>query len=70
MTLLIIAKIRSKVSQFLPSSIILKIFSYRLRPREQQKLVLTCFNLENILSNLALETEIVNRNLIINSTSL
>ena len=38
--------------------------------RDQRKLVLIRFNLENILSNLALETRTVNNNLIINSTSL
>ena len=63
-----IAEIRSIVSQLLTSSIILKIFSKSLKPWEQQKLVLTCFNLENITSSLALETETVNNNLIINST--
>ena len=38
--------------------------------RDQRKLVLIRFNLENILSNLALETRTDNNNLIINSTSL
>ena len=52
------------------SSIILKIFSKRLVPREQRKSILTRFNLENILSRLALETGTVNNNLIINSKSL
>ena len=65
-----VAAIESKVSQLLLSSIILKIFSKHLTPREQQKLVLTCFNLENILSNLALETETVSHNLMINSMLL
>ena len=44
---------------FIPSSIILKIFSKRQPLREQQKLILTNFNLENNLSSLALETEII-----------
>ena len=65
-----IAEIRSKFSQLLTSSIIFKIFSKRLTPRKQQKLVLICFKLENILSSLALETETVNKNLIINNTWL
>ena len=65
-----IAGIGSKVSHLPPSSIILKIFSKCLTPREQQKLILTRFNLENILSSLALETGTVNNNLIINSTTL
>ena len=60
-----IPDIGSKVSQLPPSSIILKIFCKSLMPREQQKLILTSFNLENILSNLALETGTVNNNLII-----
>ena len=64
---LFIAEIRSKFSQLLNSSITFKIFSKCLTPREQQKLVLICFNLENILSSLALETESVNKNLIINT---
>ena len=51
-----IAEIGLKVSQVLSSSIILKIFSKPLTPREQRKLVLTSFNLENILSSLTLET--------------
>ena len=38
--------------------------------REQRKLILTRFNLESILSSLALETGTMNDNLIINSTSL
>ena len=38
--------------------------------RKQQKWILTRFNLENILSSLALETGTMNNNLIINSTSL
>ena len=46
------------------------MFSKPLRPREQRKLVLVRFNLENILSSLALETGIVYNILIINSTSL
>ena len=58
-----IADIGSKVSQLPPSSINLKIFYKRLTPREQKKLILTRFNLENILSSLALETGIVNNNL-------
>ena len=49
---------------------ILKIFSKPLTPREQRKLVLTRFNLENILSSLVLETGTVNNILVINSTSL
>ena len=65
-----IAQIGSKVYQLLPFSIILKIFSKPLTPRDQRKLVLTRFNLENILSSLALETGIVNDILIINSTLL
>ena len=56
----LIADIGSKVSQLLPSSIIFKIFSKRLTPGEQWKLILTTrFNLENIFSSLALE---INRN--------
>ena len=43
---------------------------YPLTPRDQRKLVSTRFNLENILSSLALETGIVNDILIINSTLL
>ena len=46
------------------------IASKLLTPREQQKLILTPFKLENILSSLALESGTVNNNLIINSTSL
>ena len=65
-----IAEIMSKVSQLLPSLIVFKIFSKRLMRREQRKLVLTHFSLENILSSLALGTETVNKNLIINNTSL
>ena len=65
-----IADIGSKVSQLPPSSIILKIFCKRLTSREQQKFILTCFNFENILSNLALENETVNNNVIITRTSL
>ena len=38
--------------------------------REQRKLILTSFNLESILSSLALETGAMNNNLIINSMSL
>ena len=37
---------------------------------EQQKLILTRFNQENILSSLALETGTMNNNLIINSMLL
>ena len=65
-----IAQIGLKVSQLLPSSILLKIFSKPLTPREQRKLVLTRFNLENILSSLALETGTVNNILIMNSMLL
>ena len=65
-----LAQTGSKVSQLLPSSIILKIFSKPLTSREQRRLVLTRFNLENILSSLALETGTVNNILVINSTSL
>ena len=65
-----IAKIGSKVFQLLPSSIILKMFPKPLRPREQRKLVLVFFNLENILSSLALQTGTVKNILIINITSL
>ena len=65
-----IVEIGSKVSELLPSSIILKIFSKHLTLREQWELVSTSFNLVNILSSLALETGTVNNNLIINSTSL
>ena len=43
-------------SQLLPSTIILKIFSKRSTTREHEKLVLTRFDLENIISSLALET--------------
>ena len=49
------------------TSITFKVFSKCLTPKEQQKLVLICFNLENILSSLALETETVNKNLIISN---
>ena len=66
-----IAEIESKVSQLLlPSFIILKICFKCLTPKEPRKLLLTHFNLENILSSLALETGTVNDNLIINSTWL
>ena len=65
-----IAQIGSKVSQLLPSSIILKIFSKPLTSREQRKLILTRFSLENILSSLALESGTVNNTPIINSTLL
>ena len=41
-----------------------------MTPREQRKLVLTRFNLENTLSSLVLETQTVNNILVINSTSL
>ena len=46
------------------------MFSKSLKPGEQQNLVLTCYDVENILSSLAFETETVNNNLIINSTLL
>ena len=46
--------------QLLPASIIPKIFSKCLTTREQRKLILTCFNLENILFSLALETGTIN----------
>ena len=46
-----------------------KVFSKRLTPREQRKLVLTYFNLGNIFPSLALETGSANNNLIIQSTS-
>ena len=62
--------IRSKVSQLPHSYIILKIFSKCLTPREQQKLILARFNLENIISSFALKTGTVNNNLIITSMSL
>ena len=65
-----IADIGLKDSQLLPSFIILEIFSKHLTPREQRKLVLTRFNLENILSSLAIETGAVNNNLVSNSMSL
>ena len=65
-----IAVIGSKHFQLLPSSIFLKIFSKPLKQREQRKLVLARFNLENILSSLALETGTVNKILIINGMSL
>ena len=67
---LFIADIGSKVSELVPSSIILKIFSKHLTPGEQEKLVLTCFNFENTISSLSLGTKIVNNNLIINSKSV
>ena len=38
--------------------------------KEQRKSILTRFNLENILSSLALETGTMNNNVIINSTLL
>ena len=60
----------SKVSQLLPSSIILELFCKCLTTREWQKLTLAWFNLKNILPSLALETGTVNNNLIIYSTSL
>ena len=65
-----IAEIMSKVSQLLSSLKVFKIFSKRLTPREQRKLVLTHFSLENIFSSLALVTETVNKNLIIDNMSL
>ena len=65
-----IVEIGLKVSQLLPSSIILEIFSKHLSPREQQKVTLTRFNLENILSSLVLETETVNNSLVNNVTPL
>ena len=46
------------------------MFSKRLEPREQRMFVSTRYNLENILFSLALDTGIVNNNLITNSTSL
>ena len=66
----LIANIESNVSQLQPSSIILKIFYKHLTLREKQKLILTRFNFENILSNSVLGTGTVNNNLIITSTSL
>ena len=60
----------SKVFQLPSSSIILEIFYKGLITREQRKLILTRFNLENILSNLALETGTVNNNLITTGRSL
>ena len=65
-----IADIEPKVHHLPPTSIIFTIFYKRLTPREQRKLILTRFNLENILSSLALETGTVNNNLIITSASL
>ena len=65
-----IAEIGSKYSQLLPSFIILKIFPKCLTPREQPILVLTTFNLENILPSLAPETGTVNNNLVNNSMLL
>ena len=56
------AEIESEVSQLLRSSIILKIFSKRLIPKGQRKLLLTRFHLGNILSSLGLETATVHNN--------
>ena len=61
--------VNTAVSQLRPTSIILKIFSNHLIPKGQRKLLLTHFNLGNILSSLGLETATVSNNLIINSTS-
>ena len=58
---LFIADIGSNVSQLLPLSIILKIFSKRLIPGKQGKLILTCFSLDNIISSLALGTQTGNK---------
>ena len=63
-----IAEIRLEASQLLPSSIILELFSKRLKTRELRKLTLARFNFKNILSSLALETGTVNNNLIIYGT--
>ena len=57
------------IKSFPTATLFLKIFFKRLTPKEQWKLVLTRFNLENVLSSLALETGTVNNNLI-NSPSL
>ena len=59
-----IAEIRLKAFQLLPSSIILELFSKRLKTTELRKLTLARFNFKNILSSLALETGTVNNNLI------
>ena len=58
---LFIADIWSNISQLFPSSITLKIFSKRLTPGKQGKLILTCFNLDKIISSLALGTQTVDR---------
>ena len=65
-----ITDIGQKVSQLLLPHIILKIFFKCLTPRGQLKLVLTCSNLENILSNLALETETAKNSVSIESASI
>ena len=63
-TSLLLTETESKVSQLLPSSsIILKIFSKSLTPKEQRKLILTRFSLVKILSSVVLETGAVKNNL-------
>ena len=65
-----VTDIGQKVSQLLLPHTILKRFFKCLTPRGQLKLVLTCLNLENILSNLALETETAKNSVSIESASI